>query len=787
MVIDGPDLASVRALRSRLWEAGFRPVPVYGVFAQVSSPGKQPMGAGWQNAARANPPACTRVPASPAATNTGILCDGFRVIDIDIADHARASEVEAVASDLFGQSPVRFRQNSGKRALLYRASEGEPSKRFISGTHGKVEILGRGQQFVAFGTHDTGAELEWRGGSPGEVSAGDLSPITEDEVTQFLDAIRSIVGAEEIIEKPISERALGAISPRKEITSNSRESAAFFKALTDECRSVASAGQGNRNNTLNTAAFNLAQMVAAGWGSAGEVNAALMDAARECGLPAIEAARTIRSGMTGGAQNPRAALADRRDDKPILDPSPLLRGKAEPVAAGDGDDDDDLDDDGDDFDAAPLDEDLTHVGGVLGSLTDWIADVGSTGNRRLALATALPIMATLLGRRMATPTRNGGGIELYIIATMQSGGGKADQLRAANQIMSKLGLTQQHYTSSEFGSGRALGAFMAAKPLALWMLDEAADYLERILGPGQHYQEIVTLIKKAWGYGFIPFQTTESLSRPSEIVHTPALSICGFTTPEDLFRVIKAKEITSGLVNRFTIIDAGPKTKREPLSSYRNPPDRLLSELRDLYQMGRPNRGNMVGHFSKNADQDPDPIIVPWATKSAEEAWLAYDDECDRMQAENGILGKIYGRTSFQAIKMATIRACGEHAPISVEHVTWGYEIARSSADLFASKLAESMIDPISAAEFFQKIKASFTAPTGKGKALMEQYGGSVLPRQFLWENLKHHTGRNTFDFDNALKAMASNGEISLEDRTNEKTRRVTPCVVYRRRIKRLA
>lgn len=56
---------------------------------------------------------------------------------------------------------MRVRDNSPCRLLPYRAAEGEPPKRRIAGRHGKVEVLGRGQQFMAYGRHPSGAELCW--------------------------------------------------------------------------------------------------------------------------------------------------------------------------------------------------------------------------------------------------------------------------------------------------------------------------------------------------------------------------------------------------------------------------------------------------------------------------------------------------------------------------------------------------------------------------------------------------------------------------------------------------
>ena len=80
-------------------------------------------------------------------------------------------------------------------------------------------------------------------------------------------------------------------------------------ALREEARLVATARPGTRNDTLNRAAFSLGQLVAAGLLPPLAVATALASSAERCGLPAREARRTIRSGMTAGSRCPRNVLA----------------------------------------------------------------------------------------------------------------------------------------------------------------------------------------------------------------------------------------------------------------------------------------------------------------------------------------------------------------------------------------------------------------------------------------------------------------------------------------------
>jgi hypothetical protein len=76
-------------------------------------------------------------------------------------------------------------------------------------------------------------------------------------------------------------------------------------ALRGELDRVLNAANGERNNTLNTAAYALGQLVAAHLLDRGQVETALAVAAAHIGLTDAEAARTIASGLDSGADHPR--------------------------------------------------------------------------------------------------------------------------------------------------------------------------------------------------------------------------------------------------------------------------------------------------------------------------------------------------------------------------------------------------------------------------------------------------------------------------------------------------
>lgn len=563
-----------------------------------------------------------------------------------------------------------------------------------------------------------------------------------------------------------TSRAPAAPAPHRP-DSGARERAAFEAALADEVRKVSQAGEGQRNHTLNIAAFSLAQMVASGWGGQSEVDTALTEAALACGLRQPEIRKTIASGFASGSKKPRPALEDRDrygQSLPDIDIR-LTRVNGVTINADTGEIVDPEDADDDEGEAPPIDESLTHVDGVLGEIVDWIASCDPQGNRLLALAAALPLMGTLLGRRMATPTRGGGGLELYVISLLPTGDGKSVAMAAITRLLEVAGLDNQHLAPPKFRSGAAFGDVLCQMPLSISIIDEVADYLAGFIGERRqgHQAELEEALKEQWGHGFRSFRTTHSKTTRSVKAYAPCYSIYGVTAPEALFRTIKSSHITSGFINRFTIINAdGAARPHKPTGDTRRPPDQLIERLRALYAMGASGRGNLSTFVDKNAAVDPDPVIVQWQSQDAADYFDRFEAECSALKKDLGDLGKIYGRTAFMAIKLATIRACGRGDPVGLHDIEWGAALARQSADLFRHELAGKMLDPLSAGEMLLKIEHQFTKPTEKAKALMARYGAMTLPRRFLFQNLKRHISRHPGEFENALKAMQYGGQIAI-------------------------
>ena len=242
--------------------------------------------------------------------NIGMRTDGLLVIDVDVADGKPGPESLAAAEATLGALPPTLEQRtaSGGRHLIFRQTEPGPDQDFLSNSAGKLgpglDTRGhdRGYIVVAPSRLADGGTYAWvEGHGPDEIEVA----VLPDAWAERLRAPKgggSNAAPLEPLPGEISEYARAAMER--------------------ECGAVACMVKGGRNQRLNTAAYSLAQIVAAGGLPEDLVRQGLANAARACGLPPAEADRTIESGITAGLKEPRDLPAPRPPRRPREEPPP---------------------------------------------------------------------------------------------------------------------------------------------------------------------------------------------------------------------------------------------------------------------------------------------------------------------------------------------------------------------------------------------------------------------------------------------------------------------------------
>jgi hypothetical protein len=138
----------------------------------------------------------------PDWQSTSVRCGEVVAIDCDILDKAVADKVREEARRCFGKAfPTRV-GNPPKFLMMCRTLE--PFSKLRTGKYlqpdggtSQVEVLCRGQQFIAFGIHPkTGKPYEWFGGDPLTLAVADLPGVSRDQVVEFLRAAEGILSSQ---------------------------------------------------------------------------------------------------------------------------------------------------------------------------------------------------------------------------------------------------------------------------------------------------------------------------------------------------------------------------------------------------------------------------------------------------------------------------------------------------------------------------------------------------------------------------------------------------------------
>jgi Bifunctional DNA primase/polymerase, N-terminal len=271
---------------------GFPVVPMYAsqpgggcscLDPACSDPGKHPRLAGWKRLASTDPAVVGEWWRRWPQANLGLVTGRrFDVLDLDGQQGVEALRAALSIAPSEHPGPVA-RTGGGGWHLLYAPS----------GLGNRVGLL---------------PGVDWRG-RDGLI----VAPPSQHASGHRYRWVRSLTAA--LPEVPAGLRRLLVPAPAGRTTlppatsPTSRRGGYGAAALARERQAVATPPTGRRNATLNRAAFNLGQLVAARLLEVDQVRVVLLAAALEAGNPEAKARATIESGLRGGAAKPRRRWA----------------------------------------------------------------------------------------------------------------------------------------------------------------------------------------------------------------------------------------------------------------------------------------------------------------------------------------------------------------------------------------------------------------------------------------------------------------------------------------------
>jgi hypothetical protein len=332
------------------------------------------------------------------------------------------------------------------------------------------------------------------------------------------------------------------------------------------------------------------------------------------------------------------------------------------------------------------------VPGVLGQITDWIAATARRPERVMALGAAIAVVGTLIGRRVAGPTRSA--THLNIVPIAPSGAGKQHPLNAARLLM-RAAKAESHITGpTRFFSLSAIERHLVAQPLSLCLLDEIGAFLANVTSgrASSHEAGISQILRTLWGASFATVETTHRATEAGRIVRCPALSIFGTSTPAEFHAALQGESVTNGFLNRFLVLSCGNRRApdTDPVLDPSTVPSSIAETLAQLHLWNGPE--SLLSISDPAAEHVPD--VLSWASTGARDCYREFADAVEEHTEADPHMADFMARCAETAIRLATIRAAGRWghgARIDVSDVEWGAGFAWTATQTLGANLREFM------------------------------------------------------------------------------------------------
>ena len=393
----------------------------------------------------------------------------------------------------------------------------------------------------------------------------------------------------------------------------------------------------------------------------GDVKAALDEAARVTGMdrhpPKHKPDIVLDFDAALEAQDRRRAAEEKRkapDQVTVRNDAPVQRvsAPAEPEETVT-------------YDVPDWPEYLLKPGGIVQEISDWILQTAQKPQPILALAAALSVVGTVLGRKVATPT--GLRTNFYFVGVAGTSAGKDHARKCVKVLFQAAGLADM-LGGEELASGQALLSRTANHPASLFQIDELGLMLKAVAtkGAGPHLASIVTNLMKLFSSAGTVYHGTEyadqKLKQRQDIAY-PCVGLHGTTTPETLWPALGSQDVLSGYLNRMILMFVPDRRVPKNYVGIGQPPASVIEWMKAARELSNGIQG-----------LDPaNPIELPMAAMTPQ-LMREFDDWIeDRMeQVKEKGLAPLWGRAWEHAAKLALAMSCARYNAQELKQVSGG-------------------------------------------------------------------------------------------------------------------
>ena len=338
---------------------------------------------------------------------------------------------------------------------------------------------------------------------------------------------------------------------------------------------------------------------------------------------------------------------------------------------------------------------LSRPPGLVGDIADFIYGFAQRPMLEASVLAALGLVAGVAGRCYNV---NGDGLNLYMLLLAPTGRGKSAMAKGIDRLVTEIKITgtpmvDDFIGPAEFASGPALHNAVSENPSMLCVFGEFGLKLKAMSGTRTNENEeaqlrlLLDLYNKSGRFDELRERRYADKAKSTPRVRSPAVTIVGESTPETIYENLSHELVRNGLLPRFILMECDSERPPRNRTAGGNPPEALVSRLRDLVAIGAQSR---VG-------PDMQPVYRDIALDSVAACYL---DEIDADLDEtynsgNPIERELWNRALQNVNRVAGLLAIGlnPHNPVITEACAqWAVEFVFASTEGLLAKFNEGLV-----------------------------------------------------------------------------------------------
>ena len=344
-------------------------------------------------------------------------------------------------------------------------------------------------------------------------------------------------------------------------------------------------------------------------------------------------------------------------------------------------------------------EHLLTVPGVLGDLVKFSAMTAVKPQPQFDVQAALAFGSTVMGRRYVTDMDNMP--SLFFMNVGKTGTGKEHANKIIWQMLDAAGLDELQGPPGYTSEGGVLTA-LRNSPAHIAVIDEFGNYLSAAGARASVNQaQALSMMMECFGRqtgsvqkrGYSDAGLNQKQQEALQVrIRNPSLTVLAMTTPETFYKAIGAKDVASGLLNRFLIAESRLPRMRSRRAKRMDPPAHVLEWAKACAN---------AGGDSLVTDQGPEFPPEPVEMRFTETAMDMLDDyEGDLIDRQNSLsnetLASMFNRSREISMRVALIVAVSMGLD-EVDEVATRWAI--DYVDFYAQRAVQSMMDNMAEGE----------------------------------------------------------------------------------------